>query len=90
MYGLLNDAHFVLLVLSCAAVITIGSIVTAQQVFTQTPCYAALPGLCSEPPTHSMIVIPPAQEADGRMPIQQEETPNVADASFRTRDRLHQ
>ena len=29
MYGLLNDAHFVLLVLSCAAVITIGSIVTA-------------------------------------------------------------
>jgi hypothetical protein len=29
MYGLLNDAHFVLLILSCAAAITIGSIVTA-------------------------------------------------------------
>jgi hypothetical protein len=29
MYGPLNDPHFVLLVLSCAAVITIGSLVTA-------------------------------------------------------------
>jgi hypothetical protein len=29
MHGALNDPHFVLLVLSCAAVITIGSIVTA-------------------------------------------------------------
>ena len=29
MYGPLNDPHFVLLALSCAAVITIGSIVTA-------------------------------------------------------------
>ena len=29
MYGALNDPHFVLLVLSCAAIITIGSIVTA-------------------------------------------------------------
>jgi hypothetical protein len=29
MYGALNDPYFVLLVLSCAAVITIGAIVTA-------------------------------------------------------------
>jgi len=29
MYGALSDPHFVLLVLSCAAVITIGAIVTA-------------------------------------------------------------
>ena len=29
MYGPLNDPHFILLVLSCAAVITIGSLVTA-------------------------------------------------------------
>ena len=41
------------------------------------PCYAtSLPGLCSEPPKHTMIVIP-APEADGGMPIQQEETRNV-------------
>jgi hypothetical protein len=61
-----------------------------QQVLTQTPCYAALLGLCSEPPKHTMIVIPPLQEADGRMPIQQEESPNATDVSFRSRDRLHQ
>jgi len=29
MYGLLNDVYFVLLVLACAAVISVGSIVTA-------------------------------------------------------------
>jgi hypothetical protein len=29
MYGLLNDPHFVFLALSCAAVITIGALVTA-------------------------------------------------------------
>ena len=25
---------------------------------TSTPCYAALAGLCSDPPKHTMIVIP--------------------------------
>ena len=59
-----------------------------QQVLTQTPCYAALVGLCSEPPKHTMIVIP-APSQDGRMPIQPEETPSVTDASLRSRDRIH-
>ena len=61
----------------------------AQQVLTQTPCYAELTGLCSDPPKHSMIVIPPVQEADGRMPILPEETPIVTDVSLRSRDRVH-
>ena len=48
---------------------TLAAALLAQQVLTQTPCYAELTGLCSDPPKHSMIVIPPVQEADGRMPI---------------------
>ena len=43
-----------------------------QQVLTQTPCYAALVGLCSDPPKHSMIVIRPSL-VDGWMPILPEE-----------------
>ena len=35
-----------------------------------------------------MIVIPPAQETDGWMPIQQGETPNATDASSRLSDRF--
>ena len=54
----------------------------------QRPCYAALAGLCSDPPKHTMIVIP-APSLDGWMPIQQEELPNATDASLRPRDRIH-
>ena len=36
-----------------------------QQVLTQTPCYAALVGLCSDPPKHTMIVIPAPSLQDG-------------------------
>jgi hypothetical protein len=59
-----------------------------QQVLTQTPCYAALLGLCSEPPKHSKAVIP-APMVDGWMPIQSQESTNVADVSFRLNNRLH-
>jgi hypothetical protein len=62
--------------------------ILTQQVLTQTPGYAALVGLCSDPPKHSMVVIHPAL-VDGWMPIQQEETVNVTDASVRSRDRVH-
>jgi hypothetical protein len=55
---------------------------------TSTPCYAALAGLCSDPPKHTMIVIP-APPVDGWMPTQQEELPNATDASLRPRDRIH-
>jgi hypothetical protein len=68
---------------------TLAAALLAQQVLTQTPCYAELTGLCSDPPKHSMIVIPPVQEADGGMPILPEETPSVTDASLRSRDRVH-
>ena len=68
---------------------TLAAALLAQQVLTQTPCYAELTGLCSDPPKHSMIVIPPVQEADGRMPILPEETASVTDASLRSRDRVH-
>ena len=60
----------------------------SQQVLTQTPCYAALVGLCSDPPKHTMTVIP-APQIDGWMPIQPEETPSVTDVSLRSRDRVH-
>ena len=60
-----------------------------QQVLTQTPCYAALLGLCSDRPKHTMIVIPAPSLHDGRMPIQPEETPSVTDVSLRSRDRFH-
>jgi hypothetical protein len=69
---------------------TLAVALLTQQALTQVPCYAALLGLRSEPPKHTMIVIPPVREADGRMPIQQEESPNATDASFRSRDRIHQ
>ena len=50
----------------------IAAALLAQQVFTQTPCYAALVGLCSsDPPKHTMIVIPAPSLQDGRMPIAQ-------------------
>ena len=68
---------------------TLAAALLAQQVLTQTPCYAELTGVCSDPPKHSMIVIPPVQEADGRMPILPEETASVTDASLRSRDRVH-
>ena len=67
---------------------TLAAALLAQQVLTQTPCYAELTGLCSDPPKHSMIVIP-APQIDGAMPIQQEEKPDVTDASLRSRDRVH-
>jgi hypothetical protein len=60
-----------------------------QQVLTQTPCYAKLAGLCSDPPKHTMIVVQPP-EADGAMPIQQEEPLYATAVSLRARDRLHQ
>jgi hypothetical protein len=61
-----------------------------QQVLTQTPCYAALLGLCSEPPKHSMTVIPAPAGTDGAMPIQQEEeSPYATDVSFRFDNRVH-
>ena len=68
---------------------TLAAALLAQQVLTQTPCYAELTGVYSDPPKHSMIVIAPVQEADGRMPILPEETPSVTDASLRSRDRVH-
>jgi hypothetical protein len=57
-----------------------------QQVLTQTRCYASLPGLCSDPPKHTMLVIP-APQID--LAIQPEETPSVTDASLRACYRLH-
>jgi len=65
------------------------ALLTQQQVLTQTPRYAALLALFSEPPKHTMIVIP-APEGDGWMPIQQGENPNATDASLRSRDWIHQ
>jgi hypothetical protein len=59
-----------------------------QQVLTQTPCYAALVGLCSDPPKHTMIVIRPSL-VDGWMLIQSEETPSVTEISLRSGDRVH-
>ena len=44
---------------------TLVAALLTQQVLTQTPCYAALVGLCSDPPKHTMIVIP-AQSLPGR------------------------
>ena len=67
---------------------TIAAALLTQQVLTQTPCYAALVGLCSDPPKHTVIVIP-APQIDGSMPIQLEETPNVTDTSLRPRYRVH-
>jgi len=68
---------------------TIAATLLTQQMLTQTPCYAALLGLCSDPPKHTMIVIPAPSLQDGRMPIQPEETPSVTDVSLRSRDRFH-
>ena len=50
---------------------TLVAALLTQQVLTQTPCYAELAGLCSDPPKHTMIVVHPPQ-TDGAMPIQQE------------------
>jgi len=58
-----------------------------QQVLTQTPCYAALVGLYSDPPKHTMIVIPVPQ-VDGWMPIQPREKSSVTDVSLRSRYRI--
>jgi hypothetical protein len=52
-----------------------------QQVLTQTPCYAALLGLCSEPPKHSKAVIP-APMVDGWMPIQSRSPPMLPTLAF--------
>ena len=68
--------------LAAAAILT-------QQALTQTPCYAALVGLCSDPPKHTMIVIPIPPLEDGRMPIQPQEKSSVTDVSLRSRDRVH-
>ena len=68
---------------------TLAAALLAQQVLTQTPCYAELTGLCSDPPKHSMIFIPAPSLRDGRMPIQLEETPIVTDVSLRSPDRVH-
>ena len=68
---------------------TIAAALLTQQVLTQTPCYAALVGLCSDPPKHTMMVIPAPSHIDGWMPIQPEETPSVTDVSLRSRDRVH-
>jgi hypothetical protein len=50
-----------------------------QQVLTQTPCYASLPGLCSDPPKHTMLVIP-APQID--LAIQPEEPPVLPTLAF--------
>ena len=70
---------------------TVAAALLTQHVLTQMPCYAALVGLCSDPPKHTMIIIIPAPSLeDGGMPIQQGETPNATDVSLRSRDRIHQ
>src|SRR5262249_16936681 len=68
---------------------TLAAILLTQQVLTQSPSYAALLGLCPEPPKHTMIVIP-APQTDGTMPIEQGDVPNATDASLRSRDGIHQ
>ena len=61
---------------------TLVAALLTQQVLTQTPCYAALVGLCSDPPKHTMIVIPAPSLPGRRMPIQPGGTPSVTDVSL--------
>ena len=53
-----------------------------QQVLTQTPCYAALVGLCSEPPKHTMIVIPAPSLQDGGCQSNQRRPPVLPTLAF--------
>jgi hypothetical protein len=66
---------------------TLAATLLTQQVLTQPPCYVIKPSLCPEE-KFTMIVIP-APQVDGGMPIQQEEVPNVTRSSLRARDRLY-
>jgi len=55
--------------------------ILTQQVLTQVPCYVTKPSMCPEE-KFTMVVIPAPLGMDGRMPIQQEESPYIADVTF--------